>query len=138
MKSRSPLDIRPERLIVSNRMSVRKHHDSLGPLQGTLDLMILRTLLFGCAHGHAIVRSIELRSDEVLRVGHGSLYPALQRLLRLKLITAADGISENNRKARFYQLTETGRKTLCMEALKWERFSEALAHILNSPFPETR
>lgn len=107
-------------------------------LQGTLDLLILQTLLFGRAHGHAIARSIELRSDEVLRVGHGSLYPALQRLLKLKLIAAKDGISENNRKARFYRLTEKGRKALREETSKWQRFSHAIARILSPAATETR
>lgn len=119
-------------------MSTKRQEDPLGLLQGTLDLLILQTLLFGHAHGHAIARSIELRSDEVLRVGHGSLYPALQRLLRLKLIAAEDGISENNRKARFYRLTEKGRKALCTETSKWQRFSEAIARILSPATEKTR
>lgn len=116
-------------------MSTREKSDLL---QGTLDLLILQTLLFGHAHGHAIARSIELRSDEVLRVGHGSLYPALQRLLKLKLIAAEDGTSENNRKARFYRLTEKGRKALHEETSKWQRFSKAIARILSPAAPETR
>jgi len=99
-------------------------------LQGTLDLLILQTLAFGRAHGHAIARSIERRSDEVLQVGHGSLYPALQRLLKSGLILAEDGISENNRKARFYRLTAKGRRKLSAEASRWERFSNAIARIL--------
>ncbi|MBV8674900.1 MAG: PadR family transcriptional regulator [Acidobacteriaceae bacterium] len=99
-------------------------------LQGTLDLLILQTLAFGRAHGHAIARTIERRSDEVLQVGHGSLYPALQRLLKLGLIVAEDGISENNRKARFYRLTAKGRKKLSAEASRWQRLSSAIARIL--------
>ena len=99
-------------------------------LQGTLDLLILQTLAFGSAHGHAIARSIERRSDDVLQVGHGSLYPALQRLLKLGLIVAEDGISENNRKARFYRLTTKGRSKLSAEASKWQKFSSAIARIL--------
>src|SRR5580698_11079298 len=98
-------------------------------LQRTLDLLILQTLAFGPAHGHAIARIIERRSDEVLQVGHGSLYPALQRLLKLGLITAEDGISENNRKARFYRLTAKGRKQLFKEASRWQKFSNAMAQI---------
>jgi len=133
----SPLDIRPERSLPSGRMSTQKKDNPLGLLQGTLDLLILQTLLFGRAHGHAIARSIELRSEEVLRVGHGSLYPALQRLLKLKLIATDDGISENNRKARFYRLTEKGRKALSAETSKWQRLSEAIARILTPAAPET-
>jgi len=104
-------------------------------LQGTLDLLILQTLTFGPAHGHAIARVIQQRSDEVLQVGHGSLYPALQRLLRRGLIVADDGLSENNRKARFYRLTAKGRKRLSAENSKWERFSSAIARLL-SPLPD--
>lgn len=114
-------------------MPTRSKNDPLELLQGTLDLLILQVLLFGRAHGHAIARSIELRSDEVLRVGHGSLYPALQRLLKLKLIAAEDGVSENNRKARFYRLTAKGRHALHAETSKWQRFSEAIARILTVP-----
>jgi PadR family transcriptional regulator PadR len=119
-------------------MSTREKNSPLDLLQGTLDLLILQTLLFGNAHGHAIARSIELRSEDVLRVGHGSLYPALQRLMKLKLIAAEDGLSENNRKARFYRLTEKGRKALHAETTRWERFSSAMARILSPAAPETR
>jgi len=104
-------------------------------LQGTLDLLILQTLAFGPAHGHAIARIIQQRSEEVLQVGHGSLYPALQRLLRGGLIVADDGLSENNRKARFYRLTAKGRKKLTAETSKWERFASAIARLL-SPVPD--
>jgi len=116
-------------------MSTRAQNRSLDLLQGTLDLLILQTLAFGRAHGHAIARSIELQSEEVLRVGHGSLYPALQRLLKMKLIAAEGGISENNRKARFYHLTAQGRRALHAETSKWQRFSEAMARILK-PLPQ--
>jgi transcriptional regulator len=111
-------------------MTTRESEDSLDLLQGTLDLLILQTLAFGRAHGHAIAKSIERRSDEVLQVGHGSLYPALQRLMKHGLIAAEDGISENNRKARFYRLTTKGRKKLCHETSRWQRFSEAIARVL--------
>ena len=111
-------------------MSTREEHEQLELLQGTLDLLILQTLAFGHAHGHAIAKSIERRSEEVLQVGHGSLYPAIQRLLKLGLIVAEDGLSENNRKARFYRLTAKGRKRLYTETSKWERFSEAMGRIL--------
>lgn len=116
-------------------MSTREQDHQLEFLQGTLDLLILQTLMYGRAHGHAIARSIELKSEDVLQVGHGSLYPALQRLLKQGLIVAEDGISENNRKARFYRLTEKGRKKLHLEASKWQRFSHAIACIL-APRPE--
>jgi transcriptional regulator len=111
-------------------MTTREIDNELELLQGTLDLLILQTLAFGHAHGHAIARSIERRSEEVLQVGHGSLYPALQRLLKQGLIVAEDGISENNRKARFYRLTAKGRKKLFAETSKWQRFSDAIARIL--------
>jgi PadR family transcriptional regulator, regulatory protein PadR len=104
-------------------------------LQGTLDLLILQTLAFGPAHGHAIARIIQQRSEEVLQVGHGSLYPALQRLLKRGLIVAEDGLSENNRKARFYRLTTKGRKKLSVETSKWQRFASAIARLL-TPLPD--
>jgi PadR family transcriptional regulator, regulatory protein PadR len=111
-------------------MSTRELDERLDLLQGTLDLLILQTLALGSAHGHAIARSIEHRSDEVLQVGHGSLYPALQRLLKQALIAAEDGLSENNRSARFYRLTAKGRKKLFVETSKWQRFSQAIGRIL--------
>src|SRR5262249_37517078 len=111
---------------------MRKQKDEpIEMLQGTLDLLILRTLLFGPIHGHAIAKSIEQTSQDVLRVDHGSLYPALQRLERRGLITAKWGTSENNRRARFYRLMAAGRKTLVTETSKWGRLSEAIARILN-------
>jgi len=100
-------------------------------LQGTLDLLILRTLLFGPIHGHAIAKSIERTSQDVLRVDHGSLYPALQRLERRGLVNAKWGTSENNRRARFYRLTAAGRRLLVTETSKWERLAEAMTRILN-------
>jgi PadR family transcriptional regulator PadR len=111
-------------------MTTQEKKDALDLLQGTLDLLILQTLATGRAHGHAIALSIEARSDEVLQVGHGSLYPALQRLLKLDCIAVEDGISENNRKARFYRLTPKGRKQLYTETSRWERFSAAVTAIL--------
>ena len=105
--------------------------DRIDLLQGTLDLLILQTLRRGAAHGHAIAHAIEHRSEEVLQVGHGSLYPALQRLVKQGLISAEDGISENNRSARYYRLTAKGRKQLAAETSKWERLSRAIARILN-------
>jgi PadR family transcriptional regulator len=111
---------------------MRKHEDDpIDMLQGTLDMLILRTLLFGPRHGHAITKSIEQTSQNVLRVDHGSLYPALQRLERRGLVSARWGTSENNRRARFYRLTSAGRKRLISETGKWERLTEAIARILN-------
>ena len=104
-------------------------------LQGTLDLLILRSLLLGDLHGHAIAHAIEQMSEDVLQVGHGSLYPALQRLLARGWIVAQDGTSENNRKARFYHLTTKGRRQLHAEASKWQRLSQAVTRVL-SPLPE--
>jgi transcriptional regulator len=116
-------------------MTTREEDERLELLQGTLDLLILQTVARGPAHGHAIAHSIEHRSDEVLQVGHGSLYPALQRLMKQGLIAAESGLSENNRNARFYRLTAKGRKKLFAETSKWQRFSEAIARVL-SPVAE--
>ncbi|HEY6345964.1 MAG TPA: PadR family transcriptional regulator [Bryobacteraceae bacterium] len=104
--------------------------DRIDFLQGTLDMLILRTLLFGPAHGHAIAHAIEHASEEVLQVEHGSLYPALHRLVRLRFLSAKDGLSENNRKARYYSLTAKGRKRLRAEASKWERLTRAIGRIM--------
>jgi transcriptional regulator len=99
-------------------------------LQGTLDMLILRTLLFGPAHGHTIAHAIERGSEDVLQVEHGSLYPALHRLVRQGLLSAKDGLSENNRKARYYSLTAKGRKRLAAEASKWGRLTRAIGRIM--------
>lgn len=99
-------------------------------LQGTLDLLILRTLLFGPAHGQGVASSIEKTSDDVLQVDHGSLYPALQRLQARGWIKARRGTSENNRRAKYYRLTAAGKKQLAVETSKWERLAEAVARIL--------
>ena len=100
-------------------------------LQGTLDLLILRTLLLGPKHGHNIAHLIQQTSGDVLRVDHGSLYPALQRLERRGWIAAKWGASENNRRAKYYCLTADGRKQLVAETTKWERLAEAIARVLN-------
>src|SRR5213079_3233326 len=89
-------------------------------LQGTLDLLILRTLLLGPAHGHAITKAIERSSDDVLQVEQGSLYPALHRLIKRGWIAFDHGTSENNRRAKYYRLTPKGRKQLDVETSKWE------------------
>jgi PadR family transcriptional regulator len=111
-----------------------KSTDRLEIMQGTLDLIILRTLRWGPMHGHGIAKSIERTSGETFRIDHGSLYPALQRLLQEGWVEAEWGTSDNNRRARFYRLTVAGRKQLSTEHSKWERFSEAIARIL-SPAP---
>lgn len=104
--------------------------DRVELLQGTLDLLILRTLLPGRAHGHAIAKAIECNSEDVLQVEQGSLYPALHRLIKRGWISAEEGTSENNRRAKYYRLTPRGRKQLTVETTKWERLARAVASIL--------
>jgi len=99
-------------------------------LQGTLDLLILQSLLLGPAHGHTIAHVIEHRSDEVLQVEHGSLYPALHRLQNRGWISSEWGSSENNRKARFYRLTAAGRKQLLRQTGRWEQLVAAVNRVL--------
>jgi PadR family transcriptional regulator PadR len=99
-------------------------------LQGTLDMLILQTLVMGAAHGHAIARTIEQGSDEVLQVEHGSLYPALYRLEDRKWIASFWGTSENNRKAKYYRLTPLGRKHLVVATSRWERLVIGIGRIL--------
>jgi transcriptional regulator len=101
-------------------------------LQGTLDLLILRTLLPGPQHGWGISQRIQQVSEEVLRVNQGSLYPALHRLEHEGWIAADWGASENNRKAKFYRLTRSGRKRLEEETLTWERLAAAVARVLET------
>lgn len=104
--------------------------DRVELLQGTLDLLILRTLLAGREHGHAIAKAIESNSEDVLQVEQGSLYPALHRLLKRGWISAEEGVSENNRRANYYSLTTKGRKQLDLETAKWDRLAQAIARIL--------
>jgi transcriptional regulator len=99
-------------------------------LQGTLDMLILRTLVVGPAHGHSIAHAIQFGSDEILQVEHGSLYPALYRLEDRGWIAAFWGTSENNRKAKFYRLTPAGRKQLTTETDRWERLVKGIARVL--------
>ena len=106
-------------------------------MQGTLDVLILRTLLTGPAHGHAIAKSIERSSSDVLQVEQGSLYPALHRLIKRGWIVAEDGTSENNRRAKFYRLTPKGKKQLTVETSKWDRLARAIARILHSQTERT-
>jgi PadR family transcriptional regulator len=111
-------------------MSIQEEKDHLELLQGTLDLLILRTLIFGPQHGQGIARAIQQNSEDALLVEHGALYPALQRLEAKGWVSAAWGTSEHNRKARFYTLTRAGRKQLAKETSKWRRFSAAIGRIL--------
>jgi transcriptional regulator len=111
-------------------MSIREEKERVEFLQGTLDMLVLRTLLLGPAHGHAIAHAIERNSDDVLQVEQGSLYPALHRLIRRGWIQAEEGLSENNRRAKFYRLTAKGRKRLAVENTKWEKFAGAIARIM--------
>src|SRR5713226_7440400 len=111
-------------------MSTRDEKGRIELLQGTLDLLILQTLRFGPAHGHAIAKAIERNSDEVLQVEQGSLYPALHRLIRRRWIAVEDGVSENNRRAKFYRLTLKGRRQLAVETGKWDKLAGAIARIL--------
>jgi len=101
-------------------------------LPGTLELLVLQSLLFGSRHGHGIATTIQRTSDELLLVDHGSLYPALQRLERAGLIASAWGISDNNRRARFYKLTRAGRKKLVAETGKWEQLVRAVKGVLQA------
>ena len=111
-------------------MSTTDQRKRIELLQGTLDLLILRTLLLGPAHGHAIAKAIEFKSDDVLQVEQGSLYPALHRLIKRKWISVQDGTSENNRRAKFYRLTARGRRQLAVETTKWDKLAGAIARIL--------
>lgn len=104
--------------------------DRLELLQGTLDLLILRTLQLGPTHGHGIAKAIQRSSADALLVEEGSLYPALHRLLKRGWITFEEGTSENNRRAKFYRLTPKGRKQLAVETTKWERLAQAIARVL--------
>ena len=105
-------------------MSTKEQKKRIEFLQGTLDLLILRTLLLGPTHGHAIAKAIEFNSDDVLQVEQGSLYPALHRLIKRRWISVEEGTSENNRRAKFYRLTAKGRRQLVVETSKWTNWRE--------------
>src|SRR5205085_9333001 len=111
-------------------MTTKEEKERIELLQGTLDLLILRTLLLGPAHGHAIAKAIEFNSDDVLQVEQGSLYPALHRLIKRGWISFEEGTSENNRRAKYYRLTPKGRKQLTVETSKWQTFARAIARLL--------
>src|SRR5438552_7857619 len=111
-------------------MSTKEERTRIELLQGTLDLLILRRLLLGPRHGHAIAKAIEFNSEDVLQVEQGSLYPALHRLIKRRWISVQEGTSENNRRAKFYRLTPKGRRQLELETRKWDKLAEAIARIL--------
>jgi PadR family transcriptional regulator len=104
--------------------------DRLELLQGTLEMMVLRTLLFGPANGYQIAKTIEQMSDDVLQVDHGSLYPALHRLEKRGWLSAKWSMSDTKRRARFYRLTAAGRRKLVSEQSKWDRLAGAIARVM--------
>ena len=113
-------------------MSTKEQTERIELLQGTLDLLILRTLLLGPGHGHAIAKAIEFRSDDVLQVEQGSLYPALHRLEKRGLLLADWKVSDTGRESKFYRLTPKGRQQLKEEAASWRRLADAIGLILKS------
>lgn len=116
-------------------MLTRDDGDRLALVQGTLDVLILRTLVFGAEHGQGIARAIQQSSADELLVDHGALYPALQRLEAQGWIAAKWGTSENKRRARYYSITRAGRAHLVREQSRWERFAAAMTRVLG-PAPE--
>jgi transcriptional regulator len=115
-------------------MAMQRPPDAGEILQGTLDMLILRTLVLGPAHGHTIAEAIERTSESALEVEQGSLYPALHRLEDRLLVSSEWGVSENNRKAKFYKLTAKGRKELNAAAGRWRRMTRAIGLILGESF----
>ena len=111
-------------------MSTKERKERIDLLPGTLDLLILRTLLLRPMHGHAVAKAIEFTSNEVLQVEQGSLYPALHRLIKRGWISVEEGTSENNRRAKFYRLTAKGRRQLTVETSKWDKVAGAIGRIL--------
>ena len=126
------VDILPEDVINLGCMVTRKTKERLELLQGTLDVLILRTLIFGPQHGQGIGHAIQQSSEGELLVEHGALYPALQRLEERGWIVAKWGTSTNNRKARFYALTRLGRRQLVRETTKWRRLATAIGRVLGA------
>lgn len=111
-------------------MTKERPEDRIELVYGTLDMLILRTLRWGPTHGHGIAKSIERSSEDALRVEHGSLYPAPQRLQQEGWITAEWGVSKNNQRAKYYRLTPAGRRKLVAETSRWERFVRAITGVL--------
>jgi PadR family transcriptional regulator, regulatory protein PadR len=119
-------------MISSEGCVAQKEETKLELLQGTLDMMVMKTLLNGPANGYEIARGIERSSEDELNVDHGSLYPALHRLEKAALVTAKWEISSTNRRARYYRLTAKGRKQLLVEHSKWERMAAAIARVMRT------
>ena len=115
---------------------VKKTEPNAEMLKGTLDMMILRTLVTGDAHGHTIAKVIERSSEDVLEVEQGSLYPALHRLEDRKWVSSYWGVSENNRKAKYYKLTALGKKQLVQETARWRQMARAIALVMGETVPE--
>jgi PadR family transcriptional regulator len=117
-------------------MPTRRADDKAALLQGTLDMLILRTLVFGPAHGHGIAKHIQRTTDEVLKLEHGSLYPALHRLLQRGWITAKwETLPPVKRECRYYRLTALGKKQLAREESRWNTLAKAIASVLSSEKP---
>jgi PadR family transcriptional regulator, regulatory protein PadR len=114
----------------------KKKQENGEMLKGTLDMMILRTLIGGDAHGHTIAKVIERTSEDVLEVEQGSLYPALHRLEDRGWVSSHWGLSENNRKAKFYRLTARGRKQLTLETSRWRQMARAIALVMGDASAE--
>jgi transcriptional regulator len=121
-------------------MTFKKRQKKPGPdlLQGTLDMLVLRTLVLGPAHGYTIATLIAQRSDDALQVEQGSLYPALNRLEDRGWIASFWGTSENNRRARYYRLTPAGRRQLTEEASRWQQIVDAIARVMRPAEAERR
>ena len=120
----------PHHLLEQGRRRRAKVSDALELLQGTVDVLILKTLTWGAMHGYAVSRSIRERTDDVLQVDDAALYQALHRLAGKGYVRAEWGVSENNRRARFYELTPAGRKALRSESVVWRRYAEAVFKVL--------
>lgn len=105
-------------------------------LQGTLDMLVLRTLQWGAQHGYGIGQAIRAQSDEVLQVETGSLYPALHRLEKQRWVTSEWKLTESNQRAKYYRLTAAGRKQLAVERARWEQFAAAIANVMREPNTE--
>lgn len=117
---------------MSTRQKRNARNDRVELMQGTLDMLILRTLRLGPTHGQAIAKTIERNSDDVLQVEQGSLYPALHRLEEQGLVAAEWGPSENNRRAKYYRLTRTGRRRLEVEVSNWEKLAAAVGRVIET------
>jgi PadR family transcriptional regulator, regulatory protein PadR len=111
-------------------MAKQQAGDRIELVYGSLDMLILRTLLWGATHGHGIAKSIERMSEDALKVEHGSLYPALQRLQQEGWVTSEWGVSKNKQRAKYYRLTAAGRRQLVAETSRWERFVGAVTRVL--------